>query len=133
MPVKLSGELVEQARKSAKLFHRSLTGQIEHWASIGRVIEAQLPGDTVAKLLEQMGGTIKIGQVADSAKRQEVMSVLAQFLSETTNNRTWLREISARGVPLHGIEAGMDVRLNPDGSCGGVQAGAAAVKAASPS
>lgn len=56
MPVKLSGELVEEARSSATLFHRSLTGQIEHWAAIGRAVEAQLPGDALARLLERWAG-----------------------------------------------------------------------------
>lgn len=129
MPVKLSGELVEEARSSATLFHRSLTGQIEHWAAIGRAVEAQLPGDTLTRLLERVGGTMKIGQVA-AAQRQQVMTVLAEFLGQTTDDGAWLREISARGVPLYGTEVGKIVRLNPDGSREAVQAGAAAMTAA---
>lgn len=125
MPVKLSGELVEEARNSANLFHRSLTGQIEHWAAIGRAVEAQLPGDTLTRLLEQVGGTMKISRVADAAQRQQVITVLAGFLSKITDEGEWLREISARGVPLYGTEAGKVVRLNPDGSRETVQAGAA--------
>ena len=66
MPVKLSAELVEEARSSAKLFHRSLTAQIEHWATLGRVIESQLPGDALSQLLKRMGGTMKIGRVAEA-------------------------------------------------------------------
>lgn len=116
MPVKLSGDLVEEARNTAPLFHRSLTGQIEHWAAIGRAVEAQLPGDTLARLLERVGGTMKIEHVADVAQRQQVMMVLAEFLGDPTNDGTWLREISARGVPLYGTEADKIVRLNPDGT-----------------
>lgn len=126
MPVKLSGELVEEARSSARLFHRSLTGQIEHWAAIGRAVEAQLPGDTLTRLMERVGGTMKIGQVADAAQRQQVMTVLVEFLGQTTGDVAWLREISARGVPLYGTEAGNLVRLNPDGSRETVQAMTAA-------
>ena len=70
MPIKLSGELVEDARSSAKLFHRSLTGQIEHWATIGRAIESQVSGDALAQLLERIGGTMKIGRVAEAGQRQ---------------------------------------------------------------
>lgn len=40
--VRLSDELVEAARRQAKLFHRSPPQQIEHWAAIGRVMEAAL-------------------------------------------------------------------------------------------
>ncbi len=125
MPVKLSGELVEEARSSASLFHRSLTGQIEHWAAIGRAVEAQLPGDSLTRLLERVGGTMKIGRVADAAQRQQVMTVLAEFLAKTTDDGAWLHEISTRGVPLYGTKAGKIVRLNPDGSRETVQAGAA--------
>ena len=119
MPVKLSGELVEEARSSAKLFHRSLTGQIEHWAAIGRVIESQLPGDALSRLLERMGGTMKIGRVAEVGQRQQIAAVLAEFLSQPSADGAWLKEISARGVPLYGSEPGQGgtiVRLNPDGS-----------------
>ena len=69
---------------------------------------------------------MKIGQVADAAQRQQVMTVLVEFLGQTTGDVAWLREISARGVPLYGTEAGNLVRLNPDGSRETVQAMTAA-------
>lgn len=119
MPVKLSGELVEEARSSAKLFNRSMTGQIEHWAAIGRAIESQLPGDALMRLLGRLGGTMKIGRVAEAGQRQEIAAVLTEFLDQTAADGAWLHEISARGVPLYGSEpgqAGTITRLNPDGS-----------------
>jgi hypothetical protein len=119
MPVKLSGELVEEARHSATRYHRSLTGQIEHWAAIGRAVEAQLPGDAVAGLLERLGGTMRIGRVADSAQREQVMAVLADFLRLPSSSPSWLGEMSARGIPLYGSEPGESAkiqRVNPDGS-----------------
>jgi hypothetical protein len=42
MPVKLSDELVAAARKEAATADRSITGQIEHWAKIGRSVETVL-------------------------------------------------------------------------------------------
>jgi hypothetical protein len=39
MPVKLSDELVKQARDEAKAADRSITAQIEHWAKLGRQVE----------------------------------------------------------------------------------------------
>src|SRR4051812_35531923 len=42
MPVKLSSELVESAREEAANADRSITGQIEHWAKIGRSVETVL-------------------------------------------------------------------------------------------
>jgi len=37
--VRVSDELVSEARKFCKVDHRSLTGQIEHWAKIGKCSE----------------------------------------------------------------------------------------------
>ncbi|MDA3938370.1 MAG: hypothetical protein PF693_03540 [Spirochaetia bacterium] len=37
--VRISENLLSNARKFSKIDHRSLTGQIEHWASIGKCAE----------------------------------------------------------------------------------------------
>ena len=37
--VKLSSELVQQARDAAQPLRRSAAGQIEYWATLGRVVE----------------------------------------------------------------------------------------------
>lgn len=37
--VRISEELVDEARKFSRIDHRSLTGQIEHWAQIGKCAE----------------------------------------------------------------------------------------------
>ncbi|MCK5197476.1 MAG: hypothetical protein KAR21_03960 [Spirochaetales bacterium] len=37
--VRISEALVSDARKFSKIDHRSLTGQIEHWATIGKCSE----------------------------------------------------------------------------------------------
>jgi hypothetical protein len=37
--VRVSDDLVNDARKYSKIDHRSLTGQIEHWAIIGKCAE----------------------------------------------------------------------------------------------
>lgn len=132
MPVKLSGELVEEARSSAKLFHRSLTGQIEHWATLGRVIESQLPGDALSQLLKRVGGTMKIGRAAEAGQRQQIAAVLTDFLRLPPADGAWLKELSARGVPLYGSEPGKPdtiVRLNPDGSREPVKAAVEALPA----
>jgi hypothetical protein len=43
-PVKLSDTLVLDARLAGKALARSLAGQVEYWARIGRAVEALLPG-----------------------------------------------------------------------------------------
>lgn len=37
--VRISEELVDEAKKFSRIDHRSLTGQIEHWARIGKCAE----------------------------------------------------------------------------------------------
>ncbi len=37
--VRISDELLKAAKKFSKVDHRSLTGQIEHWARIGKCAE----------------------------------------------------------------------------------------------
>ncbi len=37
--VKVSDELVAQARIKSKIFKRSIAGQIEYWAQIGKIVE----------------------------------------------------------------------------------------------
>jgi len=107
LPIKLSGALVKEAKMSAKVFRRSLTGQIEHWATLGKVIESQMSGESVTRLLQQTGGTLKIANVDSANLRQTMAGVLAQFLrqSECGADTSWLRELTARGIPLYGTTA----------------------------
>ena len=37
--VRVSEDLVKEARKYSRVDHRSITGQIEHWARIGKCAE----------------------------------------------------------------------------------------------
>ncbi len=40
LAVKLSEEIVTKARKISKALNRSIAGQVEHWAKIGIIAEA---------------------------------------------------------------------------------------------
>ena len=37
--VRISDDLVNEARKYSKIDHRSLAGQVEHWAKVGKCAE----------------------------------------------------------------------------------------------
>ena len=56
-PVKLSDELVLDARLTGKIVKRSIAGQIEFWADLGRAVEPLLDGDRVLAL--RKAGKIK--------------------------------------------------------------------------
>ena len=49
-PVKLTDELILDARTTAKVANRSIAGQIEFWAQLGRAIEPLLRGDRALAL-----------------------------------------------------------------------------------
>ena len=49
-PVKLSDSLVLDARLTSKLAERSIAGQIEFWARLGRAVEPLLSGETTLAL-----------------------------------------------------------------------------------
>jgi hypothetical protein len=49
-PVKLSDDLVLDARLAGELLERSIAGQIEFWAQLGRAMEPLLQGTTVMAL-----------------------------------------------------------------------------------
>ena len=49
-PVKISDSLILDARLTGQATERSITGQIEFWAKLGRAIEPLLQGDQVLAL-----------------------------------------------------------------------------------
>jgi hypothetical protein len=49
-PVKISDPLILDARLASELAERSVAGQIEFWAQLGRAIEPLLAGDQVLAL-----------------------------------------------------------------------------------
>ncbi len=51
--VRVSDSLINEARKYSRVDHRSLTGQIEHWAMIGKCAEENpdLTYDVIKEIL----------------------------------------------------------------------------------
>ena len=51
--VKISEKLANEAKKFSKIEHRSVTGQIEHWARIGKCAEEnpELPYNLIKEIL----------------------------------------------------------------------------------
>jgi hypothetical protein len=56
-PVKLSDDLVLDARLVGELLERSIAGQIEFWAQLGRAVEPLLQGTTAMAL--RKAGTLQ--------------------------------------------------------------------------
>lgn len=53
--IRLSSELVQEAEQEAEFFKRSISGQVEYWASLGRAIEGA-PGFTLDRTRAALSG-----------------------------------------------------------------------------
>ena len=78
-PVKVSDALLLDARVAGEIVERSIAGQIEFWAKIGRALEPLLRGDHVLALCR--AGNVKplsacLESVDSSAGRQRVFEHL---------------------------------------------------------
>ena len=59
--VRISEELVNEARKFSRIDHRSLAGQIEHWARMGKCAEEN-PDLTYSLIKEILIGLEELAQ-----------------------------------------------------------------------
>lgn len=93
MPIRLSDELLGQARESGQRFHRSIPQQVEHWAQLGRVLESALtlPGTGKLKDLSREPDLRKmIAQAETPAGKEKVKAFLrktgtAKYSSDPEN------------------------------------------------
>jgi hypothetical protein len=78
-PVKLSDSLVLDARLAGEVVERSIAGQVEFWARLGRSIEPLLQGDQVLKLCR--GGKARpLSDCLESVNSAEGRSRLTAYL-----------------------------------------------------
>lgn len=104
-PVKLSDEIVNEARQSSAIFQRSIAGQIEYWAQLGRPVEGLL--DLQQTIVLRQAGVHKgvaecLAMVGTEEGKARVRAVLA-----------------ARPFPQYEADpktAGVFVRTEADGS-----------------
>jgi len=89
-PLRLSNELLVEAREAGARFHRSITQQVEHWAQIGRVIEATLTYSSAGKL-------------KDLSRQPDLNAVLTKAESRE-GKRKVLAAIKARKQPTYSAD-----------------------------
>ena len=75
--VKLSSSLVQQAREAAQPMRRSVAGQVEYWATLGRVVEHS--GLTVQEAREA------IEQYEASARQKHIDTTLDDIEARFTS------------------------------------------------
>ena len=105
MSVKISDELLRDAREEAKATDRSIASQIEHWVRLGRKAERRLRHDEVVALKRS----------ADDDPL--VQSILAKLRGITDSDRSDLaKELLASGPVYQSAPGGGIERIMPDGT-----------------
>ncbi len=81
MPLRIDGELIREAKASGSVFHRSIAQQVEHWASLGRVLESVLTVSSVAKL-KNLNRSVDLERALTGARsaagRKKTLALLAR-------------------------------------------------------
>jgi hypothetical protein len=116
MPVKLSDELVREARDEARIVNRSITGQIEHWAKLGKAVEVMLKMSDIRAL--KHGLLTSDESSTASGIRSRVLDAIHRVVSTSDRNAV-RRHIAAAGGPIYESDPdrpGRIVRIAPDGS-----------------
>jgi hypothetical protein len=103
-PVKLSDALVLDARLAGEAQQRSIAGQVEFWAKLGKSVESMMEGRQVLALL-QSGGTQPLSEALASVDSPAGRKRLTEYLA-------------GRPFPhfqQHPTQAGLLVRIDEDG------------------
>lgn len=79
-PVKISDELLLDARLTGEIAERSIAGQIEFWAHLGRAIEPLLAGSR-ALALRRAGAARPLSECLDSVDSAEGQRRVAEYLN----------------------------------------------------
>jgi hypothetical protein len=95
-PVKVSDSLLALAREEARAAHRSATAQIEHWATLGRAVEAMVAYRDVLAL-KRAGEALPMPAFVS---RDAVHALLAR-LAEDADREAVKARIRAGGGPIY--------------------------------
>ena len=83
LPLRISDDIVLQAREEAETSERSITGQIEHWVRLGMAVEAVL-SHPEARELKRLGKALTLEQAHAFAHGPRGRERARQHLAERT-------------------------------------------------
>lgn len=115
-PLKVSDSLFAMAKHEAQATQRSITAQVEHWARIGRAVEALLAHQELLTLKQL--GELLTPLYPSAARRQEVHDLLTQVAASADREVT-KTALGAAGTPLYATDPehpGMIIQVLPDGT-----------------
>lgn len=113
-PVKVSDRLLALAKEEAQGTYRSATAQIEHWATLGRAVEAMMAYRDVLAL-KRAGESLP---VPAHVPHDEVHALLAAVADDARRENVKAR-IRAAGTPIYTTDPaypGKLVQIEPDGT-----------------
>lgn len=116
IPLKVSDTLFAIAKQEAQATERSITAQVEHWALIGRAVEAILAHQELLTLKQV--GEVLTPLYPSVARRQEVHDLLTRIAASTDREPT-KKALRESGKPLYATDPGhpgMIVQVLPDGT-----------------
>ena len=80
-PVKLSDQLVLDARLVGETAERSIASQIEFWARLGRALEPSLRGDAVLRL-KHRAGALRLSDALRTVESRQGLQRLQHVLAD---------------------------------------------------
>lgn len=84
--VKLPAALVQQAREAAQPLRRSVAGQIEYWATLGRVVEhTGLTVQEAQTAIEGYEAAARKARTSPSSKDTQADDLIARFMAAEDN------------------------------------------------
>jgi hypothetical protein len=116
IPLKVSDSLFAIAKQEAQATERSITAQVEHWALIGRAVEAILAHQELLTLKQV--GEVLTPLFPSAARRQEVHDLLTRIAGSTDREPT-KKALRESGAPLYATDPehpGLIVQVLPDGT-----------------
>jgi hypothetical protein len=112
-PVKLSDELVNEARIAGATMQRSIAGQVEFWASLGKAMEAIMNGDGIHRI-RKMNTARSLSESLETVNqplgRARLRAYLEsrpfpRFIADPTEARVFIRQ-DADGTQTRGRVVG---------------------------
>ena len=100
-PLKVSDSLFAVARQEAQAASRSITAQVEHWARIGRAVEALVAHRELLTL--KKAGELLTPVFPSAARRREVQDLILR-VTASTDREAVIAEIHAAGKPVYAAD-----------------------------
>ena len=115
--VKLTSGFVDEASVEAGLLNRSLGGQIEHWARLGKALESS-PSFSMERIRETLSGRLRIEALSADEQDAVFDQLGAQFQAPPVDVRERYAAFGRVVGAVGDDERGNLVRRQPDGRLG---------------